>query len=115
MTQVLTVGDGVYGFTLDPMVGEFILSHDNIKVPAKGKIYSFNEGNYASWSPKLKEYMQSLKAGGKEGGKAYSARCALTLYSRRQCAYSQWVCRADGSCALSLVANACPQCQPSVG
>ena len=75
-TQVLTVGDGVYGFTLDPMVGEFILSHADIKVPAKGKIYSFNEGNYASWSPKLKEYMQSLKAGGKEGGKAYSARCA---------------------------------------
>jgi len=72
--MVLTVGDGVYGFTLDPMVGEFILSHADIKVPAKGKIYSFNEGNYASWSPKLKEYMQSLKAGGKEGGKAYSAR-----------------------------------------
>ena len=43
---VLTVGDGVYGFTLDPSVGEFILSHNNMKVPDEGKIYAFNEGNY---------------------------------------------------------------------
>jgi len=46
---VLTVGSGVFGFTLDPSVGEFIMSHKNIKVPDVGKIYSFNEGNYDTW------------------------------------------------------------------
>ena len=46
---VLTVGEGVYGFTLDPLVGEFVLSHNDIKIPPKGKIYSFNEGNYGLW------------------------------------------------------------------
>jgi fructose-1,6-bisphosphatase I len=72
---VLTIGQGVYGFTLDPTVGEFIMSHDNIKVPDSGKIYSFNEGNYGMWSEGLKKYMDSLKDGGKEAGsKPYSAR-----------------------------------------
>ena len=51
----------VYGFTLDQQVGEFVLSHNNIKIPESGKIYSFNEGNYAMWSPGLKKYMDSLK------------------------------------------------------
>ena len=36
----------MYGFTFDPLIGEFILSHPNIRIPDKGKIYSFNEGNY---------------------------------------------------------------------
>jgi len=72
---VLTVGDGVYGFTLDQQVGEFIMSHDNIKVPKAGKIYSFNEGNFAQWSEGLQKYMGSLKTGGAEqGSKPYSAR-----------------------------------------
>ena len=72
---VLTLGEGVYGFTLDPTVGEFIMSHDNIKVPESGKIYSFNEGNYDMWTPGLKKYMDSLKTGGAEQGtKPYSAR-----------------------------------------
>ena len=43
---MLTIGNGVYGFTLDPTVGEFILTHRDVKVPEKGKIYAFNEGNY---------------------------------------------------------------------
>ena len=51
----------VYGFTLDQNLGEFVLSHNNIKIPDSGKIYSFNEGNYAMWSPGLKKYMDSLK------------------------------------------------------
>ena len=59
--MVLSVGDGVYGFTLDPMYGEFVMTHDNIKIPKSGKIYSFNEGNYMMWSDKLKSYMDSLK------------------------------------------------------
>ena len=59
--MVLSVGDGVYGFTLDPMYGEFVMTHDNIKIPKSGKIYSFNEGNYMMWSDKLKSYIDSLK------------------------------------------------------
>ena len=51
----------MYGFTLDQNLGEFVLSHNNIKIPDSGKIYSFNEGNYAMWSPGLKKYMDSLK------------------------------------------------------
>lgn len=52
----------MFGFTLDQQIGEFVLSHDNIRIPESGKIYSFNEGNYAMWSDGLKKYMDSLKA-----------------------------------------------------
>jgi fructose-1,6-bisphosphatase I len=71
---VLTVGDGVYGFTLDPSVGEFILSHDNVKIPETGKIYSFNEGNAANWDQGMKDYINFTKAPEGPGSKAYSAR-----------------------------------------
>mmetsp|Transcript_12924 Transcript_12924/g.24447 ORF Transcript_12924/g.24447 Transcript_12924/m.24447 type:complete len:421 (+) Transcript_12924:94-1356(+) len=67
---VLTVGDGVYGFTLDTLIGDFVLSHHDIKIPESGKIYSFNEGNLKGWSDGLKEYMDFVK----EGDKPYSAR-----------------------------------------
>ena len=46
---VYTAGQGVHGFTLDPSVGEFLLSHPDIRIPEEGKIYSVNEGNWASW------------------------------------------------------------------
>ncbi|CAL5218421.1 g98 [Coccomyxa viridis] len=71
---VITVGDGVYGFTYDSIVGEFILSHPDMKVPDKGKIYSFNEGNYGSWAPHLQDYINSLKDASKWDGKPYSSR-----------------------------------------
>jgi fructose-1,6-bisphosphatase I len=73
-TFVLTIGDGVYGFTLDPYVGEFVLTHNRIQVPEVGKIYSFNEGNYQMWDAETKSYMDSLKEPTKWGGKPYSAR-----------------------------------------
>jgi fructose-1,6-bisphosphatase I len=63
----------VYGFTLDQNVGEFVLSHNNIKIPDSGKIYSFNEGNYAMWTPGLKKYMDSLKV--RARGDARGAGC----------------------------------------
>ena len=43
---VYSTGHGVYGFTLDPSVGEFLLSHENIKIPETGKYYSVNAANY---------------------------------------------------------------------
>ncbi|XWS24992.1 hypothetical protein CRYUN_Cryun27aG0032200 [Craigia yunnanensis] len=48
-TLVLSTGGGVNGFTLDPSLGEFILTHPDIKIPKKGKIYSVNEGNAKNW------------------------------------------------------------------
>eukprot|EP00884_Botryococcus_braunii_P012283 jgi/Botrbrau1/21055/Bobra.0144s0055.2 len=71
---VLTIGKGVWGFTYDTLVGEFVLTHPNMQIPAEGKIYSFNEGNYKSWDPRLQKYMDSLKDADKWGGKPYSAR-----------------------------------------
>ncbi|KAG2445962.1 hypothetical protein HXX76_000565 [Chlamydomonas incerta] len=72
--MVLTIGNGVFGFTLDPLVGEFVLTHPNVQIPEVGKIYSFNEGNYGLWDDNVKAYMDSLKDPSKWGGKPYSAR-----------------------------------------
>jgi fructose-1,6-bisphosphatase I len=58
---VYTAGQGVHGFTLDPSVGEFFLSHPDIKIPAKGKTYSVNEGNYNYWSEGTKKYIDYIK------------------------------------------------------
>lgn len=71
---IYTTGHGVAGFTLDPSVGEFLLSHDAIKMPGKGKIYSVNEGNAASWDEGTSRYIQYLKQTDKETGRPYSLR-----------------------------------------
>ncbi|MEW6006431.1 MAG: class 1 fructose-bisphosphatase [Stygiobacter sp.] len=70
---VYTTGHGVYGFTLDPAFGEFLLSHDNIKIPKNGRIYSLNEGNYFSWPKGLKDYIKYLQSNYYDG-KPYQAR-----------------------------------------
>jgi len=71
---VLSVGDGVVGFTLDNLIGDFVMTHADIKIPETGKIYSFNEGNAANWSEGLKNYMSHVKAPEGEGSSPYSAR-----------------------------------------
>jgi len=72
---VLTVGDGVYMFTLDASIGEFVMSHERVRIPERGRIYSFNEGNAKNWSEGLKRYADDLRAGGiDQNGKPYSAR-----------------------------------------
>ncbi|MGA1862749.1 class 1 fructose-bisphosphatase [Deferribacter thermophilus] len=58
---VYSTGNGVNGFTLDPSVGEFLLSHPNIKIPEKGKIYSINEANYHRWDEKIRKYVEYIK------------------------------------------------------
>jgi len=58
---VLSTGSGVNGYTLDAALGEFILTHPNIKVPARGKIYSFNEGNSMYFYPPVMAYLKSIK------------------------------------------------------
>jgi len=76
---VYTAGNGVHGFTLDPTAGEFILFHENIKIPKKSKTYSVNEGNYCKWSGKMKKYIDSLKVDDKSTGKPYSSRYVGSL------------------------------------
>jgi len=48
--MVYSSGHGVHGFTLDPTIGEFLLSHENISTPRTGKYYSVNESNFGRWS-----------------------------------------------------------------
>lgn len=64
---VYTTGEGVYGFTLDPGVGEFFLSHNHIRIPEKGSIYSINEGNYHQWEPGVQRWADWIKTPGDDG------------------------------------------------
>lgn len=71
---VLTMKNGgVNGFTLDTALGEFILTHPDMRIPRKRSIYSVNEGNSLYWLDSTKQYFNSLKMA-PEGGKPYSAR-----------------------------------------
>ncbi|CAN6445413.1 unnamed protein product [Victoria cruziana] len=60
-TLVLSTGAGVNGFTLDPSLGEFILTYPDIKIPKKGKIYSVNEGNAKNWDVPTTKYVEKCK------------------------------------------------------
>ncbi|HPH01005.1 MAG: class 1 fructose-bisphosphatase [Bacteroidales bacterium] len=71
---VYTTGRGVYGFTLDPSIGEFCLSHFSITTPTDGKIYSINEGNYDHFPEGVKVYIDYCKQQDKPTQRPYSAR-----------------------------------------
>jgi fructose-1,6-bisphosphatase I len=78
---VYTSGEGVHGFTLDPSLGEFFLSHPDLKIPEQGAIYSVNEGNTTIWSDKQRKLVSWLK--GQEPGSPqnYRLRYVGTLVS----------------------------------
>lgn len=59
--MVYTTGQGVHGFTLDPAIGEFILSHPDIRFPETGKYYSVNQGNEKYWTPGVRRYVKWLQ------------------------------------------------------
>lgn len=71
---VYTTGKGVHGFTLDPSVGEFLLSHENIRCPEQGKIYSINEGNSHFWDEPTKRFVNYVKEYDPESGRPYTHR-----------------------------------------
>ncbi len=71
---VYTAGHGVHAFTLDPAVGEFLLSHENIHTPEDARIYSTNEGNYKYWHKGLKNYIKYIQDADDRGATPYSAR-----------------------------------------
>ncbi len=58
---VYSTGNGVHGFTLDPRVGEFLLSHPDIRIPAKAKYYSVNQAYERDWSPGVQAYTEWLQ------------------------------------------------------
>jgi fructose-1,6-bisphosphatase I len=60
---VYTTGQGVHGFTLDPTIGEFLLSHPDIKIPPVGKYYSVNESNWNRWSAPVQRVVAAFKNG----------------------------------------------------
>jgi len=71
---VYTIGKGVHVFTLDPSLGEFILSQENLRIPNHGSTYSINEGNFWQWEENMREYVRHIH---KQPG--YSARYSGAL------------------------------------
>lgn len=71
---VYTTGKGVNGFTLDPSIGEFCLSHPDIKTPETGRLYALNEGNLNRCDPGLKDYAEYCRQDDPATGRPYSGR-----------------------------------------
>lgn len=71
---VLTTGEGVHGFTWDPTAGEYFLSHENIRIPERGSIYSVNEGNLDRWTDGVKAWAAHMKAKDPSEGRPYTHR-----------------------------------------
>jgi len=71
---VYTTGKGVNGFTLDPSIGEFCLSHPNMVMPKSGKTYSINEGNYLHFPDGVKKYIKYCQEEDKATKRPYSSR-----------------------------------------
>lgn len=76
---VYSAGNGVHGFTLDPDIGEFILTEESMMMPEQGNIYSVNEGYWEKWTPKMQQFIQSLKTSKNPSGKPYTARYVGSL------------------------------------
>jgi len=76
---VITTGKAVHGFTYDPTVGEFLLSHENIRVPARASSYSINEGNAARWAEPIRRWAAWVKESDEESGRPFSQRYVGTL------------------------------------
>lgn len=71
---VYTTGKGVNGFTLDPSIGEFCLSHPNMRIPDSGVIYSINEGNYVKFPQGVKDFIKYCQVEDKATNRPYVSR-----------------------------------------
>lgn len=78
---VYTTGHGVNGFTLDPSIGVFCLSHPNMQIPQDGTIYSINEGNYAHFHDGVKKYIKYCQEVDPESRRPYTSRYIGSLVS----------------------------------
>jgi fructose-1,6-bisphosphatase I len=71
---VYSYGKGVHQFTLDPGIGEFVLSAPPLQIPARGKVYSANEGNYHKWPAGTQRFIDYLTEKDSQTGRPYSGR-----------------------------------------
>lgn len=71
---VYSTGNGVNGFTLDPAIGEFFLSHPDLRMPENGRLYAVNEGNLNDFDPQLRTYLAYCQSHENQTGKPYSGR-----------------------------------------
>ncbi|MFT4545678.1 MAG: fructose-1,6-bisphosphatase I [Bacteroidia bacterium] len=71
---VYTTGNGVNGFTLDPSIGAFFLSHPDMMIPKDGNIYSINEGNYVHFPDGVKQYLKYCQVEDPETNRPYTSR-----------------------------------------
>lgn len=78
---VYTTGNGVNGFTYDPSLGLFILSHPDLKMPEEGKYYSINEGQYVTFPQGVKRFIKYCQESDKETKRPYSSRYIGSLVS----------------------------------
>eukprot|EP00956_Cyclotella_meneghiniana_P014287 scaffold21342_cov66-Cyclotella_meneghiniana.AAC.3 len=76
---VFSLGSKTYGFTLDPTINEFVLTHPDMRIPRRGSIYSCNEANAEGWSDKFKQYVKALKTGKSQTGQRYTQRYIASL------------------------------------
>jgi fructose-1,6-bisphosphatase I len=76
---VLSTGHGAHGFTLDPNVGEFFLSHPDIRCPERGSMYSINEGNFSRWEERVKKWNTWIKSEDKAQALPYGHRYVGSL------------------------------------
>ncbi|KAJ1703353.1 hypothetical protein LUZ63_003132 [Rhynchospora breviuscula] len=82
-------GKGTHAFTLDQSIGEFVLTHPDMKVPPRGQIYSVNDARYFDWPEGLRQYIDTVRQGNGQTGKKYSARyiCSLVADLHRTLLY----------------------------
>lgn len=78
---VYTTGNGVHGFTYDPSLGVFCLSHENMQIPPKGKIYSINEGQYLKFPMGVKKYIKYCQEEDASTQRPYTSRYIGSLVS----------------------------------
>ncbi|XP_010484219.1 PREDICTED: fructose-1,6-bisphosphatase, chloroplastic [Camelina sativa] len=85
----VTLGSGTHAFTLDHSTGEFVLTHQNIKIPTRGQIYSVNDARYFDWPEGLRKYIDTVRQGKGQNPKKYSARyiCSLVADLHRTLLY----------------------------
>jgi fructose-1,6-bisphosphatase I len=76
---VFSSGHQVHGFTLDPGIGEFVLSHDDIRMPGRGKTYAINYGNCSNWFPQTQKIIDHFNKPDAETGRPYSLRYVGSL------------------------------------
>lgn len=76
---VYTTGEGVHLFTLDPAIGEFLLTRKSVRMPERGRAYAVNEGRSHAWSPQVRAFVDYLKTPDPATGRPYATRYSASL------------------------------------